>query len=135
MELSRQTIDFEHARESMAAMGQTDRWDSYAAVAWAIFAITVALRWTAGFLLLRVFRRGSVRFSVLVLFLTPLLSWMGNLGAVVAIFGNGAARTMVADVVAGLLSGMLVAAVWTAYLLRSRRVRNTYPRVSRAVAT
>ncbi len=130
LELVQQVGDFASARQNMAGTALASRWASYETVAWVVFAVTVLLRWAAGFMLLRVFRRVSVRVAVAVLFATPLLSQLGNLGAIAAAFGDSAARAAGGEVVAGLLRGLLIAAVWTAYLMRSRRVGNTYPGAS-----
>jgi len=108
-------------------------WTSYKTLVWAIFLTANAILATAGLMLCLRRRPSSVRFAILALWLVfpgvallvhflrastsfpqEILSDMKIASAIT----QGETRTLVAPV--------MVAGIWTAYLLLSERVRNTY---------
>ncbi|MBU6404620.1 MAG: DUF2569 family protein [Vulcanimicrobiaceae bacterium] len=98
-----------------------DNWHSFEKFSWGVFDVTLALRLCAGLFLAKVFKPVSVRLTITVLFIVPFISTIGIGVAFYHIYGEYLPGRL-----GDLFSGLVPAAIWTTYLNRSKRVRNTY---------
>jgi hypothetical protein len=117
--------NFAAAESNPASLASLAAWTSYKQAAWGLFAIVSALRVAAGMSLL-LSRQGSApRFTVAVLWFCPLISAVGDCLLLFHYFEQNLGDSAAASLRQFLL-GWFWAAVWSAYLFRSVRVRNTY---------
>jgi hypothetical protein len=99
-------------------------WVDYTQWSWALVAAAVSLSFAAGYRLWKVHHWDSVKFAIGALWLigagTSVADWLITW----AILDTAVALTEMidSDIAAALIGPML----WTAYLLRSKRVANTY---------
>lgn len=124
--------EFSRAEAANPALQNTAFWANYKTAVWVLMLVSVSVSIFAGRKLNKVFRWDSVQFAIKALwFIGPgmvLMDW-----AVAATTFGSAAGALFSSQAIGSYVGSLVgstigATLWTAYLLRSRRVRNTYPR-------
>jgi hypothetical protein len=104
-------------------------WLGYKSGTWiTYFAITALSVW-AGVGLYRQRGWSAVRRAKIILWIIgPAASIVLGVLLPIVCFGRSAAGE--AEFVGSLIASVLVASIWTAYLARSKRVRNTYPRES-----
>ena len=117
--------NFAAAESNPASFSALAAWASYKQSAWGLFFVVSALRATAGVLLLLSRQRSAVHFTVAVLWLCPLITAAGDSLLLSYYFGQNIADSAAASV-RQLLVGWFWAAVWSGYLFKSVRVRNTY---------
>ena len=115
--------NFGTAESNPASAASLANWGAYKQAAWGLFAATSALRIASGLALLLSRHWHAVRFAFVVLWVCPLISAAGDYFLASHYFGQPG------DITATLLQfakGWFWAAVWSAYLIKSVRVRNTY---------
>ena len=95
-------------------------------VSWLIFAAQVAISFSAGYRLWKIHFSESVRFAILALWLSGPLGNFMYLIAIAFIFGLQAGTDALPEMLGGILGPCIHASIWTAYLMRSLRVKNTY---------
>jgi hypothetical protein len=101
-------------------------WLEYKQLSWWVFALAAALSITAGYRLWKVHIIESVRFAVVSLWLAGPGSHVLYFVAAVISLGMELALAMLSALVGSTIASTIGAAIWTAYLVRSQRVRNTY---------
>jgi len=103
----------------------TSAWSSFNTIAWTSLSVQVALTFSAGLMLSNIFRPSSVRFTIFVLWFSGIGLTLISMAFVASIPGiDGGA--LAGEIAKGLVQGTIVAGVWTAYLLLSKRVKATY---------
>ena len=118
--------------ESVANLADNPLWQSIKVAIWTFTAIQCSLLFSAGFRLWKDHRWASVRYTIATLWIAgPLLSLIAVF--VMAFIGklDPFAGPQVAEAIGASMAGMVGATVWTLYLLRSRRVANTYSKIGR----
>lgn len=105
-----------------AAPGAEERIGGTALI-WVIGLVQAGAFAFAGWRLRAVWRWSSVRLAIAVWWLAGPVMSLAYGGAVTALTGGGAS---ILPILIDVARTAIVAAIWTAYLLRSRRVRNTY---------
>lgn len=101
------------AKEAIPAGGSREEWFVTQLVTWGLFAVYSAVSVTAGLLLLKRHKRSTILIVIgLIWLIGPILA-----------FG---VAFIVGDIVGGEGRSIVFSVVWTAYLLRSKRVKNTY---------
>ncbi|MFO1517400.1 MAG: DUF2569 family protein [Lysobacterales bacterium] len=133
-EFNRNFMDYQQIESSNPELLSTAAWVSYKQYAWAVFSSTVLLRWAAGFALTNRFVWSSVKFTIAVGLSVPVISSVGRYLAMSATFGPEAAARATETLSVQCIQGLFVMGVWSLYLLKSRRVRNTYPVAPTVVA-
>ena len=109
-------------------------WQSIKLAIWTFTAIQCGLLFSAGYRLWQDHRWSSVRYTIVILWIAnPLLSFLVII--VISIIGHADpfAGPQFAEAIGSSLAGVVGATVWTLYLLRSRRVANTYVKPIAAV--
>lgn len=104
-----------------AALASNPRWVQYKAISWCILAVAVALRVVATHRLTNVYTWKSVHFSIITLFVSLPIAQLFHM-----INGWSHFGTWGSDGLQDLAEGVVIACVWTSYLLLSKRVKNTY---------
>jgi hypothetical protein len=115
--------NFAAAERNTASLAALDSWVSYKQAVWGVLIVVSTIRFIAGLALFLSRRHSAVRLAIVVLWLCPLISTLSDALLRYYYFGQGADA---ASVVSQLLVGWFWAGVWSAYLLRSVRVHNTY---------
>jgi hypothetical protein len=122
--------------EAMNSLGMAERqypgllampaWANYKIACWIMVAgISAAMIW-AGNALRKHHAPSSVDAAIYVLWATPILTALGDYLASSIFLEISASDYFGREVLTALAQGLLCAAIWTAYLKRSRRVKNTY---------
>ena len=117
---------FAAAEGSSGVFGSLPTWPDYKQSAWVLFAAVSALRIAAGVALAISRQRVAVHFTIAVVLLCPLLSSVGDWLLASHFLGQDIATSVTTTLPRPLLA-FVWSAIWIAYLLRSVRVRNTYP--------
>ena len=98
-------------------------WRLYRTLAYGILCLSVCVRWTAGYLLLRVFKPSSVKFAIFTLWISSIGATLLNFGTSYILFNAISSKSAL---LSQIVQGSLMAGVWTMYLLKSDRVNATY---------
>jgi uncharacterized membrane protein len=117
--------DFLAAEIQYPTLESLPRWEAFKTVMWCAEAVIALLSAFAGWGLVRVRRWSAVRQAIAVLWLTgPLGAFaMGYAVPLLTLRESSAAQPLF---IMSMLASFVGASVWTAYLLKSKRVRNTY---------
>jgi hypothetical protein len=115
--------NFSAAESNPASLTSLANWAAYKQAAWALFALASALHVVSGFVLLLSRQWSAVRLAIVVLWVCPLLAAVGEYLLVFLFFGWSVSNTAP---LWQLAQGWFWAVVWSAYLIKSVRVRNTY---------
>ena len=129
MGLGQLSNEFHEAVEQFPQLANNPQWQNYKQVSWLIFTTSAAISFAAGYRLWKIHFPESVRFAILALWLAGPLGNSLYVIAAITIFGNNAGGGAIAQMIGGTISSLIAAGVWTAYLMRSARVRNTYKRL------
>jgi hypothetical protein len=106
-------------------------WPAIQACEWTIAAVAVAISWFLAWRLIRVHAWSSVRLTIAGIWTLAFGIQLADLIGV-SLIGGFPLGDMMQAVVPSLLQPVVFSTVWTTYLLRSRRVANTYPRYGAA---
>lgn len=120
------TRDIQSTERLYPALLASSAWFQYKQLSWCVFAVTAAMYFAAGYRLWKSPVRESVRFAILVLWLASPLGNVARGIVVLVTFGTATAGAMLPRLVKAAVASAIGAAIWTTYLLRSSRVRNTY---------
>ena len=107
-------------------LANNPQWKDYMQVSWVIVTAAAAICFVAGYRLWKIHFFESVRFTITALWLAGPLGNILNIISAVIIFGSNAGSGFFTQMVAGTISSAIGAGIWTTYLMRSARVRNTY---------
>lgn len=119
--------DFLGAESRYPVLQALPMWEDFKAAMWCAEAVIAALSLWAGWGLMRGAHWAVVRRAVLVVWVTgPVGTLVMGYAIPLLTLGESSARQPL--FIGSLFASLLGAGVWTAYLLKSRRVRNTYPR-------
>ena len=118
--------DFYDTERQFPQLLDDAQWSNYKLVSRLIFVISVAISFSAGYRLWKIHFSESVRFAILALWLSGPLGNLMYFVAAVFIFGLQAGAKGLPDMLSGILGSSIGAGIWTAYLMRSLRVKNTY---------
>lgn len=124
--ISATSVEFGKLESSFSGTAALESWKNYKLGAWTLIGFSISLRVIAGILLTSSFKPFSVRFTIAVLWTTPFVTSIGTYVLINALFGSSAASASLEYVFSELVIGLTIATVWTAYLLKSERVKNTY---------
>lgn len=119
-------LDFARAEEQNPELVNLPVWLELQRNSYVIEAVTIALRWAAGIMLLKVHKPKSVHIAAGALIAAPIISYFGNHLSMISLLGEDIATAASAQLQSGFFRGLIVAGFWCAYLYRSIRVRNTY---------
>ena len=119
-------MEFQALESAHKGATALESWQNYKLGAWILIGFSVALRLVAGILLTSVHKPFSVHFTIAVLWITPVVTAIGTYVLINLFFGSFAASDSQEGVIYELIVGLTIATVWTAYLLKSVRVKNTY---------
>ena len=117
--------EFSVAIETYPHLANDVNWANYKQISWSIFWLSSAFAFAAGYRLWKLHFPESVRFAVIALWVSGPVSGIAYVVVGMAIYGAPSSSGL-GELVAPLVGSVLGAAVWTAYLKRSVRVRNTY---------
>lgn len=90
------------------------------------FHASASVSFSAGYRLWKIHFPEAVRFAILALWLAGPQGNVLYVILAITIFGSKAGGDAIAQMVGGTISSFIVAGIWTAYLMRSFRVKNTY---------
>lgn len=124
--LGKMSNEFRDAVEQFPQLADNAQWQNYKQISWLIFTASSVISFSAGYRLWKIHFPESVRFAILALWLAGPLGNVLYVIAAVVIFGNNAGGDVVTQMIGGILSSVITAGIWTAYLSKSQRVRNTY---------
>jgi uncharacterized protein DUF2569 len=124
--LGKLTNEFQDAEKKFPLLDVNTQWIHYKQVSWLIFAVTAAVGFVAGYRLWKIHAAESVRFAILALWVCGPLGNFLYLVATMLIFGSRASASAVPKMLGATMASCIAAGLWTAYLTRSFRVRNTY---------
>ena len=100
-------------------------WLSYKTYIWVIFGITALISFCTGVLLFR-FKPSSVRIAIASLWVVGPGGATAYIVAANSVFRKDIASAMSQAMWPSVIAAGIAAAIWTAYLLCSKRVKNTY---------
>jgi len=114
------------AADPAAAAGYGENWNTLLAFEWAMAGLTAAAAWIAVWHFFKVKQRRTVRIAVLVLWAMAFIALVAEPIGVAMLAGitYGELFEQTPD---GFIRPVVYSTIWTAYLLKSVRVANTYP--------
>lgn len=124
--LGRLSGDFLAAEQATPALASASTWINYKQYMWWTYSITALLTFIAGYRLWKIHKPESVRFAIVILWVANFLAAFGYFAAAYAALGEIALQEATAALVKQLVTAVLIAGIWTLYLVKSRRVKNTY---------
>lgn len=117
--------DFIVSARALPALEANQAWVQYRMVVWVIFAIMCFFCLAAGYALWRIKRPMTVQLAIGVIWLVGPIVPLIHAAAASAIFHLDFAQTIKPFYVL-IAASAIQCAIWTGYLLRSSRVKNTY---------
>lgn len=118
--------EFKTMVEQYPELAANPQWQRYERVTWYVYIITALISFSAGYRLWKIHVPESVHFAIVALWLAgPVGNLMYGLSAAY-VFDENIFQSGASELLSGLIGSALAAGVWTAYLLRSVRVKNTY---------
>ncbi|MDO8273635.1 MAG: DUF2569 family protein [Gammaproteobacteria bacterium] len=114
------------ALKQFPQLANNPQWQSYQQFTWLFVAVSTTMSFSAGYGLWKIHSPESVRFAILALWLAGPLVNLFYLISVVVIFDSYDSENEIPRMIGGVLGTCIAAAIWSAYLMRSDRVRNTY---------
>lgn len=118
--------EFDDAERQLPLLVNNQKWANYKTASWFILVTTLAFSISAGYRLWKIHVYESVRFAILTLWIAGPVGNLLYLTAALMIFGTSGMSPVLGKMLGGILAACVSAAIWTAYLMRSVRVRNTY---------
>jgi hypothetical protein len=113
--------------DSDVAASYGELWDRLLIFEWAIAGVAAAAGWVTVWLFFNARRWATIRLAVAVLWGLAALGLVGE-PLVVSLLGGIAFGDIFAEAPADFVRPLVYSSIWTAYLLKSERVANTYPR-------
>lgn len=126
MGLGRISQEFESVEKTYPHLVANAAWIQHKQLSWLVFAATAAVSISAGYRLWKIHTSKSVRFAIVALWITGPLGNLAYLFVAAITFGTSIAAEMLPEIIGTFIGSCIVATIWTAYLNRSERVRNTY---------
>ena len=124
------TLEFSESIKQFPHLATNAQFLNYKQYSFIIFAASALISFAAGIQLWRVHFPESVRFAILAIWLSVPFAKILNLAAALWIYreiaGPSKIEEMILTMLGSTFSSCVVAGIWTAYLLRSARVKNTY---------
>ncbi len=117
---------FREASQKSSVLTSTQQWQYYKQASWLIFAISAAIKYSAGYRLWKTHQPESVSFAILALWLSFPIAYIASSISEVLIFNLNINDALISGMYIGATIQILIAGFWTAYLMRSVRVKNTY---------
>jgi hypothetical protein len=114
---------------------ETAEWGQYKSLSWCVVALISAISFAAGYRLWKVHFADSVRFAIVALWGIGPVRAIAEASVTGYVYGAQSIGEIVPFLIRSLFGALLAAALWTAYLRKSRRVRNTYVEPIRAGVT
>ncbi len=124
--LGRLTNEIQDVEKKFPALAVNLQWTHYKQASWLILAASAAIGFSAGYRLWKIHAAESVRFAIVALWLAGPLGNLCFLVASLLIFGLRANASVMPGMLGVIMASCIAAGIWTAYLMRSLRVRNTY---------
>ncbi|MBN9462394.1 MAG: DUF2569 family protein [Burkholderiales bacterium] len=118
--------EFRDALEQFPQLAGNSQWQNYKLMSWLIFTTSAVISFSAGYRLWKAHFNESVRFAILALWLAGPLANILYMASAFLIFGDSVGGNATAKMIGGTIASCVAAGIWTAYLMRSVRVRNTY---------
>lgn len=104
----------------------SDSWEAFVTYSnWALL-LTLTITFSAGYRLWKIHAPQSVRFAILAMWIATPVSILLQMVAAYFSVGTAALSSAGGEILSGVIRDWIVALVWTLYLLRSKRVKNTY---------
>lgn len=117
---------FSDAEKQVPELASNTRWTAYVQVTWLLFSGFMAMGIAAGYRLWKIHKKDSVTFAIVTL-------WVIGPGANIAHAVTGAValnKPLTTENIAAsfgeFAASCIIATLWTLYLRRSSRVKNTY---------
>lgn len=132
---ARMLSEFQAAESSTSQLADNQLWISFKIASWGIFAVTAAISVSAGIVLNKIYRPSSVGYAIACLWVIGPIGNFAYLVAAVLTFGEKAAAESLPETLGGIIGAVIVSAIWTAYLLLSKRVSDTYYSIGSQVAS
>lgn len=109
-------------------LANNPQWQSIKLYSWCLIMVSVAFSITTGYKLWKNHERASVRFAIQNFFLIQPAITLGIYIMPAIVLGNINQLDPLSDpqALGGLIGYLIMAGVWTTYLLKSKRVANTY---------
>ena len=124
------TQEFSESIKQFPHLATNEQFLNYKQSSFVIFAASALISFASGLQLWRVHFPESVKFAILAIWLSVPFAKVLNLAAALWIYREIASRSKIEEMILTMLgsevSSCVVAGIWTAYLLRSSRVKNTY---------
>jgi hypothetical protein len=118
-----ETTNMETAIPGLSA---SSAWGNFKLTVWSFFAVFTAISISAGYRLLKVHEPKTVSFAIYSLWIAGPISAL-SFGLLLPIFVPAFSySTIVPEMLASSISSAIHAGIWTLYLKRSVRVKNTY---------
>lgn len=117
--------EFSEAIKQFPHIETNSQWQTYKQISWTIFAATAGINIAAGFRLWKIHAPESVNFAIISIWLAGPLGHICYVAAAYFILGEAASKTILLIFIST-ISSCLIAGLWTIYLMRSIRVKNTY---------
>jgi hypothetical protein len=118
--------EFRDASEKFPQLASNSQWQNYKQVSWIIFTASAAISFAAGYRLWKIHLQESVRFAIIANWLVGPLQNVLYIVSATIIFGTRASVAAIAQMITSVIISCISAGIWTAYLMRSVRVKNTY---------
>jgi hypothetical protein len=115
----------------LSHLANNPQWQTYEYVTWLIVAASAGISISVGYRLWKIHFRESVRFAILALWLIGPLDNVLHYMSIFFIFdifdmNDTFVNDAFAEMIGSTIGSCIVAGIWTAYLKRSVRVKNTY---------
>jgi hypothetical protein len=114
------------AIEQSPRLAYYDQWQNYKQTALLIFVVSAAVSISSGYRLWKIHIPESVKFTLFALWLVGPLNAILHLATISIVFKDSAFSYNILPFLIGIIISLVVAGIWSAYLLRSVRVKNTY---------
>lgn len=118
--------EFQNALVQYPQLAANSQWQNYRQICWLIFAGLAAVSFAAGYRLWKIHSPESVRFAIIALWLIGPIGNALYIVSAAAVFGSIVGDNALAAMIGAVAPPCIVAAIWTTYLMRSDRVKNTY---------
>jgi len=122
--LFRISHELRNAIETYPQLADNTQWQNYKVVAWIIFTSSAVISFVAGYRLWRIHNRESVRFAIIANWIEGPLQNIFYIISAGIIFDIGVGLSQL--IIKRVIISCIGAGIWTAYLLLSDRVKNTY---------